>query len=1078
MSKLRWLLVITAALALAPAVAWAQAATISGRVTNETGGPVANASVFVQGLNIGALTRPDGTYSLSIPAARFQAGQQVQVTAQLLGYRSSTATVSLAAGATVQQNFQLAIDALRLEEIVVTGAGLSQRAERLGTARATVGEQMLQRASEPNVISALAQKAPNVVTTQASGEPGAGTSIRIRGTSTLAGTGQPAIIVDGVPINNTARTSDVLGGPVATNRAYDINPDDIESIEILKGPAATSIFGASAGAGGAILITTKRGRAGETRYSFRSTMQFDEITRSIPLQRSFGSGNNGNPTPCLVTPTPGCSHNNPTWGPRLGAGVATYDHASELFETGSMWDNTLTMSGGSDRTTFYLSVGALNHDGFIVGDKDRYQRYTARINGDHRLRDNLRIGGNVAYVQTEGSFVARGNNANGLLLGALRTSPEFNNREYLDPETGLHRSFRFPMPRPQDLVNGSRGFNNPFFTIFENPNLGEVGRVYGNINTAWDALPWLAVNHTLGVDYANDDRTEGLHVSSAGAGAGGIVRRWQFYDRIIDHNLTATATWKYSPMLAGTFSLGQNLNERYYREIYVEGQRLIAPRPYKLSNTVNRSTPSDDETRRRLEGYFGQVEVDIADQLFLTGRLRRDGASTFGESSQYAWYPGASAAWTFTKTLNVPENILSLGKLRVAYGESGQEPAAYQLQDIFTNAGMADFNPGSILVPTLGGFGGLYTSGVRGNPNLKPERVAEIDAGVDLTFFDGRSDLSVTYYKSDASDVIFSVQTPPSTGATSQVLNAGEIQNRGWEVVWNVRPVQTRDISLNVGMNWARNRNEVLSLGEIAPGIPRTVTGYSTSFTGSTTHAQVGQPVGVFRGFGWAKCGISPDKIGSADIAGACAGKPHGAVYLGANGLPILDPNERVIGDPNPDWTAGINAEVEFRGVRLSAFVDHRQGGQTFNMTKGSLLSLGTHKDTETRDQPAQPFAQWYGVQVAGPGADVPVQLGQSWYQSLGGLGAAREHLMEDATFTRLREVSLAYTFTQPWVQRTLGLSSIDARVSGRNLWLRTDYTGFDPEVHTGGAAVANRGIDWFTNPTSRAWVFSIGINR
>jgi hypothetical protein len=298
-----------------------------------------------------------------------------------------------------------------------------------------------------------------------------------------------------------------------------------------------------------------------------------------------------------------------------------------------------------------------------------------------------------------------------------------------------------------------------------------------------------------------------------------------------------------------------------------------------------------------------------------------------------------------------------------------------------------------------------------------------------------------------------------------------------------VRPLEARSVSLNLGVNWARNRNEVLSLGEIAPGTPREITGYSSAFTGSTTHAQVGEPVGIFRGFGWARCGVSPNTFTSGgttyNIESACAGAPEGALYLDANGLPVLDPNERIIGDPNPDWTAGINAELNIRGVRLSAFLDHRHGGQTFNMTKGSLPSLGTHADTEIRDQPAQPFQHWYpGETVVGPGSGVAVQLGQSWFQSLGGLGAAREHLMEDATFTRLREVSLAYTFDQPWVRRNLGLSRIEARVAGRNLKTWTDYTGFDPEPSVGGAALANRGIDWFVNPLSRAWVFNVSLNR
>ena len=202
-------------------------------------------------------------------------------------------------------------------------------------------------------------------------------------------------------------------------------------------------------------------------------------------------------------------------------------------------------------------------------------------------------------------------------------------------------------------------------------------------------------------------------------------------------------------------------------------------------------------------------------------------------------------------------------------------------------------------------------------------------------------------------------------------------------------------------------------------------------------------------------------------------------MFLGQAGVPVVDPDERVIGDPNPDWTAGLNFELGVRGVRLSAFVDHRQGGQVVNMTRGSLQSVGVHANTEIREEPAAPFSIWYPNEkrYVGPGVGVPVQLGQSWFGNLGGLGTS-EHLMEDATFTRLREVSVAYTLTQPWVREILGLGSVDLRLSGRNLKLWTDYIGFDPEVHTGGAAVANRGTDWFTNPSSRAWIFSVGLSR
>jgi hypothetical protein len=266
----------------------------------------------------------------------------------------------------------------------------------------------------------------------------------------------------------------------------------------------------------------------------------------------------------------------------------------------------------------------------------------------------------------------------------------------------------------------------------------------------------------------------------------------------------------------------------------------------------------------------------------------------------------------------------------------------------------------------------------------------------------------------------------------------------------------------------------VLDLGD-----PNTkVVGYSTSFTGSTTHAEVGQPLGIFRGFDFVRCGQSADMVGTHDIKAACAGKPKGALYLGADGFPIQDPDERVIGDPNPDWTGGFNMELAVKGIVLSAFLDHRHGGQTFNMTKGTLYQYGTHKDTEIRGQKRTFGKDFFAGPVVGPGVDQEVEIGQSWFSGNGGVGGPRAQFMEDATFTRLREVAVTYSFRQPWVQRTLGMRRVDAKVAGRNLGLWTKYTGFDPEPNVGGAAVGNRGIDWFVNPLSRSWVFSLSLHH
>jgi TonB-dependent SusC/RagA subfamily outer membrane receptor len=437
-----------------------QPVTVSGRVVDESGQPLATANVSIPELSLNARYSPDGSYRIVIPAARV-AGQQVSLVARSLGRRVQTATIRLIAGDSVVRNFTLLADPLRLTEVVVTGAGTQSIAEQLGTARASVTGADVQRANEPNLVTALAGKIPNVVTNQASGDAGASTAIQIRGAKSF-GTSQPVFVVDGVVISNTTRGG-VLSGAPSINRAADINPEDIESMEILKGAAAASIYGASAGSAGAILITTKHGHAGTTQWNLRSTYQADDPIKTVPYQRSYGVGSGGVSSQCTTT---NCtiSSNFFSWGPKLADGTPTYDHAKEIYETGTIWDNTISASGGTERTTFYLSAGTLNNNGFIVGDNDNLNRYTVHFNGSHRPLDNLTIGASGSYVQTTAAGIDRGNSINGLTLNAQRQPPDFNAKQYLDPVTGLHRSWRFPNPGPTAFTN-SRGFDNPFYAI-------------------------------------------------------------------------------------------------------------------------------------------------------------------------------------------------------------------------------------------------------------------------------------------------------------------------------------------------------------------------------------------------------------------------------------------------------------------------------------------------------------------------------------------------------------------------------------------------------------------------------------
>ena len=1106
---LRWFAVL-AAITLIPAWAAAQEpVTITGRVLSEDGTPLQQASVTIPALNIVVYANESGNYRLVVPAARVN-GQQAAMSARMIGRRTSMSIVTLTPGASLQRDFQLGADPLHLEEVVVTGAGTQSIAERLGTARASVDAATVIRANEPNVVTALAGKIPNVITNQASGDAGASTAIQIRGTKSITGTSQPLIIIDGVPTNNNTRggspAGSILGGTGSgapePNRAADINPEDVESIEVLKGAAATSIYGASAGSAGAILITTKKGHAGRTAYTIRSTYQADKPVRFVPMQDKYGVGAGGVASPCT---TVNCSLSSAffSWGPALAPGTVTYNHAREIYETGKIWDNTVAMSGGNERTTFYLSLGGLNQNGFITGDADIVHRYSIRFNGSHSLMDNLTVGASGSYVQTKSGGLDRGNSTNGIGLGALRQPPDFNALQYLDPVTGLHRSWRFPNPGPTAFTN-NRFFDNPFYAINEDQLLGETGRYYGNVNANWTPFGWLQVNYTLGGDYNSEDRTFALARSSAGT-TGGQMERWQYYDRIIDHNLVATGRWSPRSFLETSLSIGQNLNETYFRQIDVVGQTWIAPTPFKLANTTTRTPPADNETRRRIEGYFGQWTGDFYDQLFLQARIRNDGNSAFGVGHQRAWYPGWSAAWSFTKALKIPERFVSFGKARIAYGESGQQPPLYATQDIFTTTAFADFSPGSLQVPTLNGIGGLYASAARGNPDIRPERVKELEQGFDLSFFNGKSDLSVTHYDSKSSEVVFGVSLPPSTGYTSVNLNAGRLTNKGWELTTSIRPITRPDFSFELGANWARNRNLVTSLGAIdaqlqglvpmptpencgpEAKVPRCTTGIGSSFSGQATFAQVGYPFGIWRGQDFARCGRGLTTIGTNNIAAACDGQPDGALYIGANGFPITDPTERAMGNPWPNWTGGLSANMTVKGIELSAFLDHRSGGDVLNMTRSSMYQYGTHKDTEMRGSTVtfgedmlchNQTCDVLNGPVVGPGAGTPVVLGESWFTGLGATGGPITTRLEDGTFTRLREISIGYSFTGGLVERLGGSRQLDVKLSGRNIRLWTKYSGLDPETNIGGAANANRGIDWFGTPLDRAVVFSFALHH
>jgi hypothetical protein len=363
-----------------------------------------------------------------------------------------------------------------------------------------------------------------------------------------------------------------------------------------------------------------------------------------------------------------------------------------MFESGNTLDHTLSLSGGTERSAFYLSLGNVNQDGFIIGKNDKYSRSTALVKGNLELSEKLRIGATVNFTDTHGSFIQKGSNLSGLLLGALRTSPEYDNRSYIDPTTGLHRSYRNPQPTATSQYE-SRFYDNPFFIVNELKNTSDVGRSFGNVNIDYTPLSWLTLKYTLGADYSSDARLEGLPPSNSTDPTGQIDRA-NYTVLQIDHNLIAQAQKDWNDWTKTSLTVGQNLNSRKYEQLQVRGRGFISPDLFQLSNTISSNLlPLDYESLVHLESYFFEGKVDLWDQVYMTAGVRNDASSTFGSSVRRNWFPKASAAWEASKYLGIRsgQGMLSYLKLRAAYGETGREPAPYQ---VFSGYSVGTFGDG------------------------------------------------------------------------------------------------------------------------------------------------------------------------------------------------------------------------------------------------------------------------------------------------------------------------------------------------------------------------------------------------
>jgi TonB-linked SusC/RagA family outer membrane protein len=767
----------------------------------------------------------------------------------------------------------------------------------------------------------------------------------------------------------------------------------------------------------------------------------------------------------------GARATNLSWGPELASGNETFDHAFELFETGNKFENHMQVSGGTEKTTYFISFGRIDHDGVIKGPNSDYVRNSVRVKATQRITSKLTFSGNLMFADIKQDRIQRGSNVSGLLLGAFRTPPDFNNWPYLT-EDGLHRSYRLQLPTEE---RGSRGYDNPFWIANENLNDSDVGRSLVNVTTEYDPADWLNISYKLGYDYANDERRTVIPIGSSDKPNGRIIAE-KFIEKEIDGTLTITAVKSFAPAdMTLNFTVGQNLNHRDYSRFSILGDNMAIAGFNQLDNTTAQDPNFEFAETQRTESYFARLFLDLWGQLYLTGSIRNDGSSTFAESDRRHWYSSFSAGWEFTQ-LTPFNNIswLSFGKLRSALGWAGRQPDPYDvLTTFFTGNFISGW--GSAHASTAYGFAGFLTDATRGQMNIKPEEVREIELGLDLGMLDNRAGLDFTYYNVKTTDALFLNPLPPSTGSSQQLQNAGEIENKGFELGITLQPINKKDFKWNLRTIYSRNDNNVTRLRDVTSGVPLEFIGYG-GFTDSRNIAKEGYAVGVIYGTDFIRFGRDIE-VDGVNIDEAFAQAPDGALYIADDGYPLLDPQFRVIANPNPDWTGSIrNTFTVFNKWEISTLVDIKNGGHVYNGTKGALFFFGAHEETADNRLPTDPGG---GVQVFdgfGPGAGLEVADGQDWhYNNLGSsFTGPTSQFVEDGGYVKLREVSVAYTVAE--LPRWMGLTSINLRLSARNLKTWTDYTGIDPDQNLLGAQIG-RGLDYFGNPNTRSFVLTARFN-
>ena len=1016
----------------------AQTQKVTGVVISEEDGqPVVGASVLVKGTTLGTITDVDGNFNLSnVPSS----AKTLQIS--YIGMQTQEVVIKPTLKVVLKSDSQ------NLDEVVVTAMGIKRTEKSLGYAVSSVKGDEITKARESNVLNSLSGKIAGLQIAQSSGTVGGSSSIQIRGASSIGTVSSPLFIIDGLPIDNGSYNPDRTNGIVDVgNRAGDINSDDIESINVLKGAAATALYGARA-KDGAIVITTKKGKKNSPVFvTVNSSTRFENVLKLPDFQNEYAQGSYGVYNVKMLN----------GWGPKISSVQdqqftdykgdkvtlkANPDNVKDFYETGMSYINNVSVAGGGEKADFRLSFTSTNQTGVVPGSD--YNKYAFSVNAGMNFTKNFtgRISAQYIRSDSEGR-PAQGANDSNLLIplinGLPRTIDIHDIQKNWVDENGK-----------QITLDPEGKSNNPYWIINKNKFTNNLDRMIGNITLTYKPIEGLTITNNAGTDFYTEGRRKVYAKGTVGA-LNGKFQTWNLYKRIINNDLMVSYEKTFANDYHFKVMMGHNLYQEEWKNENVQAQNLVVDGLYTYTNAKS-TTPVNYYEKKRLVGLYGDISLGYKDMLFVNVTGRNDWSSTLPINNRSYFYPSISGSFIFTELME-NKDILNFGKVRLSYANVGSDEDPYNLAFKYTPASTYFLQYlGNVNTFPHMGLVGFTGPRVLPNENLKPQNQSSFEVGADLRFFGGKIRLDMTYYSNITKNQIVSIDVPLSTGYFANNINAGKIANKGVEVTLGLTPVETRDFKWDLDATFASNKQTV---EELAEGLDEYT--LTSGLSGLQIKAAKGDSFGLY-GTGWKR-----DDQGNY-------------VINSKTGLRETVNNVR-LGDVYPDFTMGINNTFTYKGVTLSFLIDIRHGGSLYSETVANLRSSGLAAETIAHREDASFIEP--GVILQDDGTyrpnDVPVKSMQDYWQHISN-SSNNEGNIYNASFVKLREVQLSYSFPRKWF-KSFFVKSLDLGFEARNLWIIKDHVPhIDPEANFFGPSQIGGGVEFNSIPSTRSFGFNVRL--